>query len=241
MLMNEPNEPIDENAAEINGAIEAVNAAFLEAERHERVVANLFGWMDFAEKTLGAIEGFRERVGLVPSLLAVMTDEPRWHFLRGSQYCAVMAAYERFVHEVFELMIFSDEHFQCVKKVLASDWPKNDKHDQHVVLIGLKKKSIDVLSQEELAEVFRKTTLNDATRIASSVEKLFDLKFPVPQRFDLVCNIRNVFTHNAGVGDDGQLQTLSLGDVEQLIEEVDGLVAAYATALMKKAEAAVGI
>lgn len=239
--MIEPNEPVDENTAEINEALEALNTAFLESERHERVVANLFSWMDFAGNIRGAIEGFRDRVGLVPRLLGVMTDEPCWHFLRGSQYCAVMAAYERFVHEVFELMILSDEHFQSVKEVLANDWPKNDKHDQHVVLSGLKKKNLDALSREELAEVFRKTTLNDATRIASSVEKLFGLKFPVPQRFERVCSIRNVFTHNAGVADDGQLQPLSLDDVEQLIEEIDGLVAAYAKALMEKAEAATGI
>lgn len=151
--MIEPYELADEDEAEINRAFEEMEAASLEVVRCELIVANLLGWKAFAEKIQDAVWAFRSRMGLVPKLLGVMTDEPCWHFLRGSQYCAVMAAYERFVHDVFELMILSDEHFQGVKEVLANDWPKNDKHDQHVVLSGLKKKNLDALNREELAEV----------------------------------------------------------------------------------------
>ncbi|AZD37578.1 hypothetical protein C4K22_4857 [Pseudomonas chlororaphis subsp. aurantiaca] len=239
--MTESDEPIDPIEAELDRALEESEAAYLEVVRHNAIVDDLFDWLEFAEKIQAAIEGFQIRVSRIPLLLAVMTEEADWHFLRGSQYCAVMGAYERFVHEVFELMIFRDDHFEMVRNVLANDWPKNDKHQQHVVLSGLKKKTIETMSRVELAEVFRNTTLNDATRIASSVEKLFDLKFPVPQRFEKVCAIRNVFTHNAGVLADGELQPLSRADVCQLIKEIDDLVAIYAKALEHKAEVATGI
>lgn len=219
---------IDDDFPEFDEA--GLNKLTAEIDQMDAKVKHLCGWADVLHDTQAAISSYHTRMDCVEHALTRVTDQPELHFLRGSLYAAVVGSYERFVHEVFDLLVLHDDFFNLAKDALFKGLKEDD-----IRLSGLRK--TDPLTREKLREVFHRSTLLDANKISCSVQKLFSLTFPTPANFSQISDTRHLFTHNAGIMSDGQPKPLLIKDIHILMKELDVLIAAYCNEIKAKAEA----
>lgn len=206
-----------------------INKLIAESDQQYAKAEHLSGWWGILFDTEAAIRSYHIRQACIEHALTRVTDKPDLHFLRGSLYASVVGSYERFVHEVFDLLIQHDEFYNQAKDA----W-KNF-NDDDIRLSGLRK--TDLVTREKLREVFHRSTLLDANKISCSVQKLFSLTFPTPANFSQISDTRHLFTHNAGIMADGQPKPLLIKDIHRLMKELDVLIAAYCNEIKAKAEA----
>lgn len=209
--------------SELEKFIEEMDEDQKEIEKKFDEIENLHKWEDLISGLLPISEKFAKNMDSLSSAYALKLEPESHSFLIGTLWAGVLAAYEGFAHDLFDLLLSKETHVnEALKR--ASTMSKNLKSQ-------IRMKDNLSPSASDLRNLFKTATLHNPSRGVALANHLFDIEIPEVDENSIenALKIRNAYAHNNGGVE------VSLPLLEEFHNQIESLVSKFIYSILGQA------